>query len=184
VHHTFRVAIVFEPERVAELVYRFRQGATAELVAAVAVEASQGDDRMASTDVRKPEDEVVPMLEHVDGGHGEDTIPRFLTARAEERGSAILVSGRIERGLRDGSLGRDVDLPEIPELRLEVFEDAAIDRAEGFEGESHPFTTPSGAMRATIFVRPAPSATRTTSSTFLYAPGASSTMPALEAACR
>src|SRR5256885_7960689 len=85
---------------------------------------------------------------------------------------------------RQRFLTRDPHLAERRERESNSLEDGRVDPADRLEGEDHPLTTPSGTNRATIFVSPAPSATRTTSSTFLYAPGASSTIPAREAARR
>src|SRR5437870_8023562 len=85
---------------------------------------------------------------------------------------------------RQRFLTRDPHLAERRERESNSLEDERVDPADRLEGEDHPLTTPSGTNRATIFVSPAPSATRTTSSTFLYAPGASSTIPAREAARR
>src|SRR5256712_10624110 len=94
------------------------------------------------------------------------------------------VSGRGKGRSRQRFLTRDPHLSERRERESNSLEDGRVDPADRLEGEDHPLTTPSGTNRATIFVSPAPSATRTTSSTFLYAPGASSTIPAREAARR
>src|SRR5207302_9331580 len=86
------------------------------------------------------------------------------------------VRHRLRRG--DGHRGL------VVQFFAKMLEHLWVDVCEGLDREVHPFTTPRGSIRATILVRPAPSATRTTSSTFLYAPGASSTIPARDAALR
>lgn len=173
-----------QAEGMADLVDRLLDGSLQKLPLPAVREPCQGNDPLPVVQVRDAEHEIHGRLEEVRRGHPEDAIPRLITTIREERRRAVLPSSGIEGLRRQRGLVHDDDLVEGLELLLEMPEDLQIDGPEGLEGQPHPFTTPSGTIRATIFVRPAPSATRTTSSTFLYAPGASSTIPALVAAWR
>ena len=143
-----------------------------------------GDNRPRGSDVRVPEDELVPFRAEILRGHRQDCGPaprrepheRFCAQRSPDSPAGPAWHGDLPE---DFSADPESSQP-TGKLRKETLRHLSY----GEEPDLHPFTTPRGTMRATIFVRPAPSATRTTSSTFLYAPGASSTIPAWLAAWR
>src|SRR5207245_2344025 len=155
-------------------------------VLALSPKLRQGDDRPSTLDVRMTEDQPQSELRvaELDVRDRDDAIAIRGSADPIERCRSVPFRTVTEGSARQGLRTRDAHLPKRRELGSDSFKDRCIGAADGLEGEDHPLTTPSGTNRATIFVSPAPSATRTTSSTFLYAPGASSTIPAREAARR
>jgi len=147
-------------------------------------EACERDHRGPPLDAGEPEHEAVRPRVQVRGGDPEDPVPIPAAEGVEQGLRAVLVPFRVERLLREWGRAEEDRGPEVLEVVRKVLEDALGNVSQGPKGDPHPFTTPRGTMRATIFVSPAPSAIRTTCSTSLYAPGASSTIPAFEAAWR
>ena len=135
-------------------------------------------------DLRQAEDEVIRARVQVRGRDPEHPVRAFGFDLVEDRVRADLVSLGFTPRRVQGDRVEDRCVAEPLQVFDEVLEDLPRHIADRLEGDPHPFTTPRGTMRATIFVSPAPSATRTTCSTSLYAPGASSTIPAFDAACR
>ncbi len=175
-----------ESQGMTEFVDRGLHGTFDEFVLALATELGQRDDRPSTLDVRMTEDqrESELRIRELDVRDRDDAIAIRGSADPIERRRSIPFRTEAERSARQGLRTRNAHLAKGRKLRPDSLEDGCVDAADGLEREDHPLTTPSGTNRATIFVSPAPSATRTTSSTFLYAPGASSTIPAREAARR
>ncbi len=176
-----------ETEGVTELMDGCLRGALQELLGSIAPEAGDRDYREPISDRGVAEHKIQPVIEQVDVRHGKDAVTFLGHHGLLELGRQVLglaipipadegVRHRLRRG--EGHLGH------VVQFFAKMLEHLRIDASEGLDREVHPFTTPRGTIRATILVRPAPSATRTTSSTFLYAPGASSTIPARDAALR
>src|SRR5881628_2724508 len=173
-----------EAQGMSEFVDRRLHGTLHEF--AVASELGQRDDCPSTLNVRMTEDQRKAELRvaELDIRDRDDAIAIRRFADPIERRRSVPLRNGPEGSSRQGLRARNAHLPKGRKLRSDSFEDGRINAAHGLECEDHPLTTPSGTNRATIFVSPAPSATRTTSSTFLYAPGASSTIPAREAARR
>src|SRR5256714_9730484 len=176
-----------QTEGVTEFVDRGLGGSLQKLLGSVVPEPGDRYHREPIRDRSGAEHEVQPGFEQVDVRPRKDTVALLRCHSLFELGRQVLdlsvpipPDERIRHRLRRGE-GHPA---HVIQFFAQVFEDFRIDASEGLDREVHPFTTPSGTIRATIFVRPAPSATRTTSSTFLYAPGASSTIPARDAARR
>jgi len=187
-HDAIEIGVVMvETEGVAELVDGCLRRAFQEFLGPIAPEPGDRDYREPISDRGMAEHKIQPVIEQVDVRHGKDAVTLLGRHGLLELGREILglaipipadegVRHRLRRG--DGHLGH------VVQFFAKMLEHLWIDASEGLDREVHPFTTPRGTIRATILVRPAPSATRTTSSTFLYAPGASSTIPARDAALR
>src|SRR5713226_5852999 len=175
-----------EAQGMSEFVDRGLHGTLDEFVFAVASELGKGDDRPSPWNVRMTEDQRQSELRvtELDVRNCDDAIAIRGLADPIECRRPVPFRKETEGSSRQRLRTRNAHVPERLKLGSDAFEDGRLDAAHGLECEDHPLTTPSGTNRATIFVSPAPSATRTTSSTFLYAPGASSTIPALEAARR
>src|SRR5712691_4842771 len=170
-HHAIEVGIVMvKTERVAKLMDRGFGGAFEKLLGSVVPEPGDRNDREPISDRGVAKNKIQPAFEQVDVGHGKDTVTFLWCHGFLELGRQVLdLSVPIPPDERVGHRlrRREEHLAHTVQFFAKVFEDVRIDAPEGFDGEVHPFTTPSGTIRATILVRPAPSATRTTSSTFL-----------------
>src|SRR6266705_3304047 len=186
-HHAFGICVVMaNAQCVSEFVDRGLHGPLDELRLSIAPKLGQRDDRPSTLNVRVSEDERQSefWVAQLDVRDRDDPIAIGGFADPIEGRCPVPFRVVTEGSSRQRLRARDPHLSERRELEPNSSQDGRVDSPDWLEGEDHPLTTPSGTNRATIFVSPAPSATRTTSSTFLYAPGASSTIPAREAARR
>ena len=175
-----------EAQGMSEFVDCGLYGTFDKFVFAVASELGKGDNRPSTWNVRMTEDQRQSELRvaELDVRDRDDAIAIRGLADPIERRRGVPFRKATEGSSRQRPRTCHAHVTERRKLGSDAFEDGRVDAAHRLECEDHPLTTPRGTIRATIFVRPAPSATRTTSSTFLYAPGASSTIPALDAARR
>jgi len=158
-----------EAQGMSEFVDRGLHGTLDEFVFALASELGKGDDRPLTLDVRVTEDQRESELRiaQLDVRDRDDAIAIRGLADPVERRRSVPFRKEPEASSRQGLRTRNAHLPKRRKLGSDSFEDGRVDAADGLECKDHPLTTPSGTNRATIFVSPAPSATRTTSSTFL-----------------
>jgi len=173
-----------EPEGVAEFMDGLLRDAGTKRGMISRPQPREGYDRRSSLNPCLPEDELVRLGIDIYSGDPEHAMALVVGHRIEERVRAVLTPLRVLPFLAEGGVVQDSGGSEAPKVLCEVLKESPRHTAEWPEGNPHPFTTPSGTIRATIVVSPAPSATRTTCSTSLYAPGASSTIPAFDAAWR
>lgn len=167
-HDAAVVLAVGQPEGVAKLVHGLLERPKFEQVPVGGGQAVRGDHSGPAAHVGLAEDEVEGVDVQVDVRDAEDPVRGDVPKTSEEVVRTELPTSGVEGSQRKGLRGMDDDVGvEAAELPRETFQQVPRHVAEGDDGQGQPFITPMGRSRATIFVRPAPWATRTTSSTFL-----------------